>query len=1037
MKTLSALLLLSSLTFAQAPARYRIDAFAGTSAIGDGGPATSAILDEVESVLADGQGGFYLAGLFRIRYVSPDGNIRTVLGLGYGDEPKDGVPAVENTINAVPDMKIGPNGDLYVTDDFSCVVFRIDAAGIVRFVAGTTECGFAGDRGPARQAKLNEPIGLAFDTQGRLLIADQSNGRIRRIDLAGNIETIAGVGPEQVFSQPGLPATQTPVSFPTSITVAADGTIYFTEFGYRRVRRINPDGIVANVAGTGFPGNFGDGGPALEARFGFADKIALDAPRQRLYISDSRNNRVRAVDLRSGLISNVAGVPFGSDLPFADAFWGDGGSASASALARPRGISVDAAGALYIADGRNFRIRKVDTSSIIRTVAGRFRNTENGPALRAEFNNVLALALDPDGNLVMTDRSNRVIRRVSRGNIAVIAGTPPARWPANLPLSSSGDGGSALNARFIAPRYMAIDATGRIFVNDEGRLRKIDNGIISQVMNAPDGATTMAIDAPRNLLYAVIPTAHKVVVADITLATPVFRDFAGNGVSGFSGDGGNATAARLRSPSDVAIDAAGNVYVADAGNGRVRTVTAGVIATVIGNGNGVSASAVQADVAPLLDAVFPLSLTVDRNNRVTMVDGAYGVVRQYDPASDRLRVIAGTIGQFGLAGDGGLATGAQFHYLGLIRGDSAGNLYLCDGITSHVRILQPVTLSRFEAVSGGGQSAPAGTRLSAPLVVRVATADGPLSGVGIRFSATGAAFNPPVALTGADGTARTEVTLGTTVGPVTITAALEGLTPVTFQATATTAVVVNPNRPAIRSGGVATASAFGGLATISPGTWIEIFGTNLASATRPWGGDDFRGAQAPTELDGVKVSVNGQAAFVAFISPTQINAQVPTGIGTGAVPITVTNTNGTSDSVMLTAAAASPALLAPPVFAIGGVQYVVALHQDGAFVGRAGLIAGANFRPARPGDVLTLYGVGFGATTPVVAPGVVVSGTPALPAVAIRFGDASASVLFAGLAPSAVGLYQFNIVVPAGVPAGDVPLTVSGVGQRLVITVAR
>ena len=147
------------------------------------------------------------------------------------------------------------------------------------------------------------------------------------------------------------------------------------------------------------------------------------------------------------------------------------------------------------------------------------------------------------------------------------------------------------------------------------------------------------------------------------------------------------------------------------------------------------------------------------------------------------------------------------------------------------------------------------------------------------------------------------------------------------------------------------------------GTWIELYGTNLATGARPWGGDDFKGSQAPTELDGVKVTIGGRSAYVAFISPNQINAQVPDGIAAGPLPVIVTYANGASEAVTVTAAPASPALLAPPVFSVGGVQYAVALHQDGAFVGRDGLIADANFRPAQAGDVITLYGVGFGATS--------------------------------------------------------------------------
>ncbi len=514
------------------------------------------------------------------------------------------------------------------------------------------------------------------------------------------------------------------------------------------------------------------------------------------------------------------------------------------------------------------------------------------------------------------------------------------------------------------------------------------------------------------------------------LATAAFRDFAGTGTAGLAGDSGPARTAQISSPGALAVDPAGNVYIADGGNNRVRRVDpSGVITTIIGNGTRATAETAVPGAAALEAAIAAIGLTVDAVGRVTLAEGRIPMIRQYDPATRRLRRIAGGEPR-ALAGTGYWAISVQ--------ADAAGNIYF--GLLDHiVRVLRPVQLSRFELASGNGQSAAPNTKLAAPLVVRVASADGPVAGIGVSFSSTGATLNPAIAFTDSEGLARTEVSWGATAGAVTIRAELEGLTAVTFQATAGAAGGGggNVNRPAIRAGGIATVGAFGGGAVISPGTWIEIFGTNLAPVTRSWGGNDFQGPQAPTELDGVKVSINSQAAFVAYISPTQINVQVPGGIGTGLVPITVTNAGGTSESFMITAAAASPALLAPDAFQIGGVQYAVALHQDGAYAGREGLIAGVNFRPARPGDVLTLYGIGFGATTPAIQPGVVVSGSPTLANVAVRLGDAVATVQFAGLAPSAVGLYQFNIVVPADAPDGDVTLTISGVSQKLAITVKR
>jgi len=226
--------------------------------------------------------------------------------------------------------------------------------------------------------------------------------------------------------------------------------------------------------------------------------------------------------------------------------------------------------------------------------------------------------------------------------------------------------------------------------------------------------------------------------------------------------------------------------------------------------------------------------------------------------------------------------------------------------------------------------------------------------------------------------------------------------------------------------GVVSASAFGGFTAVAPGSWVEIYGSNLAPDTRGWAGTDFTGNNAPTELDNVSVSIGGQAAFVDYISPTQVNAQLPSNIATGGT-LQLTLTNGTLASAPLniTVNAAEPGLLAPASFKIGANQYVVAQHTDGSYVLPAGAIAGVGSSPAQPGETIVIYGVGFGAVTPSIPAGEIVSVENQLSSsFQISFGaTAAATPPYFGLAPGFVGLYQFNVVVPA-VAAGDlVPLT--------------
>lgn len=228
-------------------------------------------------------------------------------------------------------------------------------------------------------------------------------------------------------------------------------------------------------------------------------------------------------------------------------------------------------------------------------------------------------------------------------------------------------------------------------------------------------------------------------------------------------------------------------------------------------------------------------------------------------------------------------------------------------------------------------------------------------------------------------------------------------------------------------GGVASASAFGDFTTVAPGTWIEIYGSNLAPDTRQWQGSDFNGNNAPTALDGVSVSIGGQSAFVDFISAVQVNAQLPSGIATGGMlPITITNGGVTSPAFNIAVNATEPGLLAPPSFKIGGNQYVVAQFADGTYVLPAGAISGITSRPAKPGEVIVIYGVGFGSVTPSIPAGQIVTQSNQLSLqFQLNFGQTPAQLLYDGLSPNFVGLYQFNVTVPSVPDNNLVPLTLN------------
>lgn len=219
--------------------------------------------------------------------------------------------------------------------------------------------------------------------------------------------------------------------------------------------------------------------------------------------------------------------------------------------------------------------------------------------------------------------------------------------------------------------------------------------------------------------------------------------------------------------------------------------------------------------------------------------------------------------------------------------------------------------------------------------------------------------------------------------------------------------------PTIQSGGVVTASAFGGFKHAAPGSWIEIYGSGLATDTRGWAGSDFNGSNAPTALNGTSVTIGGQRAFVSYISPIQVNVQVPSNIAAGTQDLVVTTPNGSTAAYQITIAASDPGLLAPASFIVNGRQYLAALHTDGTFVLPPGSIAGLQTRQAQPGETILIYGIGFGPVTPNVPAGQIVTATNQLTQpVQFLFNGTAGRADYFGLAPNFVGLYQFNVVVP-------------------------
>ena len=326
--------------------------------------------------------------------------------------------------------------------------------------AGNGTAGFAGDGGPAIQAQINRVVGLAADAQGNIYLAEELNNRVRKVDTNGVITTFAGTGAAGFSGDNGL-AAQAQLNGPLGLCVAPSGDIYVNDQGNKRVRKISPAGTITTVAGNGAASHSGDGGPATAAGMVIPIRCAVDKSGN-LFIVDQGAHRVRKVDT-SGGISTFAGN--GSQ-----GFSGDGGPAAQAAMNNPTAAATDAAGNLYVTDQSNQRIRRIDSTGTIQTVAGNGNTSfsgDGGPATAAAMNFPGGIVLDSSNALYIVDTLNQRIRKVSGGNISTIAGTGAAGY--------SGDGGPALQAQVNNPFAIAIDGAGNLYIGDtiNNRIRKI------------------------------------------------------------------------------------------------------------------------------------------------------------------------------------------------------------------------------------------------------------------------------------------------------------------------------------------------------------------------------------------------------------------------------------------------------------------------------------------------------------------------------------------------------------------------------------
>uniref|UniRef100_Q01U05 NHL repeat containing protein n=1 Tax=Solibacter usitatus (strain Ellin6076) TaxID=234267 RepID=Q01U05_SOLUE len=884
--------------------------------------------------------------------------ISTVAG---GAPPPTPVAALSTSIGQPRKIALS-GGNMYFSSGNS--VFKIDGSGTLTLVAGNSRAGFSGDGGPAVNAQLNSPQGVALDSAGNLYIADSQNNRVRKVNPQGIISTFAGNGNVSVpgFWGDSGAATDASIHLPVAIAVDSSNNVYIAASADNTVRRVTTDGIINIFAGAGYKGYYGDAGAAGLAGLTGPQDITF-GPKGVLLIADTGNAVIRQVGT-DGVISTVSGNA-------AVGISGDG-VALKLAMVSPFGVAVDSAGVIYVAELGSNRIRKIDTAGNITTAIGDGTQGfagDGGAPNKVEMSLPTSVQVDSSGNLYFADSLNNRIRKLSGGNVNTYAG--------NGIVARSGDGGAATNAQLNTPLGVAVDAAGNLYVSDtlNNLVRRVDTkGVIttfagngtagfggdggaaaSAQLNNPQG---LAVDSAGNL-YIADTQNHRV----RKVSGGVMSTVAGSGTSGFAGDGGAATSAQLNAPFSVALDAAGNLYIAEFSNNRIRKVaTNGNISTLAGTG----VSGYSGDGGPATSAQLngPQAVAVDGSGNVYVADTANNRVRKIGPTGLITTVAGNGIG--GFSGDGGPATSAQVGNPNGLALDSVGNVFITDGSARVRKLFISGIISTIAGGGNRGYSGDGGNAFAAQL-------NGPS---GLAINSTGALFV-------ADALNNAVRMLQISASGISVNAVTNGAT--------------NLSGP------------------VAPGEIVVIYGSGLGGALTTFTPNPDGGV--PKVAGGTSVFFNGAPAPVLYSSANQVAAVVPYGIS-GSLAQMYVQYQGASSAPFNV----SVATVIPGVFTLNGSG----TGQAAAINAKDNSINGVG-SPAKAGDYITLYITGVGQTSPAGADGSInVAPLPApVASVKVTIAGQNATVQFAGGAPGSVaGAIQVNAQIPAGVAGNAVPVVV-------------
>ncbi|MBI2927853.1 MAG: hypothetical protein HYY24_19345 [Verrucomicrobia bacterium] len=602
-------------------------------------------------------------------------------------------------------------GNVYVADSYNQTIRKITPDAVVTTLAGSI--GEIGSADGARSAaQFSFPVGVAVDGAGNVYVGDYINSTIRKITTTGAVTTLAGSA-RQYGSTDGT-GSAARFHYPSGVAVDGADNVYVADTINDTIRKITPAGVVTTLAGNasitdpdGIPlGGYADGSGST-ARFNGPSGVAVDSAGN-AYVADTYNHTIRKIT-RDGVVTTLAGS--------ASQIGGADGSGSAAHFNRPTGVAVDSNGNVYVADSANSTIRKVTPAGVVTTLAGSLGlgGSADGTGRAARFSGPEGVAVDSAGNVYVADNSNSTIRKITPGGVVTtLAGTAAQIGP------TDGVGSAArFGSKYGGPSGVAVDTAGYVYVADywNSSIRKITPaGAVATLTDWFGGPSGLAADSASNIYVAESGTST---IRKITSAGSVTTLAGAKGI--FGSVDGTGDLAVFNHPTSVAVDSAGNVYVADRSNSTIRNITpAGMVTTLAGSPGRIGSADGTGSAARFH---WPTGVAVDSVSNVYVADTDNHTIRKITPGG-LVTTLAGSPGQIG-SGDG-TGSAARFYYPEGLAVDSADNVYVADSANSTIRKITPAgavtTLAGSPRQSSGVDGIGSAARFSVPSGVAVDSA---------------------------------------------------------------------------------------------------------------------------------------------------------------------------------------------------------------------------------------------------------------------------------------------------------------------------